>query len=189
MTKGEHIKAVWHRWDLYIVNVLVVVLAGAVGAAIMNWLNSTERASLLTRFPVVRAEERAACTREFSSQINGLKSTLAAREEMDKRTAADVADMKTLMQTTNELAAYTLRFLGDRARVNDQRTAAMLKQTKEAAAAATAAQKSTATVEQKVNDAAVKADEAASTAKAVGRQLDRATQPTLPAKPWAGSRQ
>ncbi|BCF88657.1 hypothetical protein [Paraburkholderia largidicola] len=188
MTKGEHIKAVWFRVDLYIINVLVVLLAGAVGAAIMNWMNSAERTLLVARFPVVRAEERAACTREFSSQINGLKSTLAAREEMDKRTAADVADMKTLMQTTNELAAYTLRFLGDRARVNDQRTAAMLKQTKEAAAAASAAQKTTATVEQKVTDVAVKTDEAASTVQAVSKKLDTAVRPALPAKPWAGAR-
>jgi len=146
-----------------------------------------ERTELIRHFPVVRSEERAACMREYSAQIDGLKATAAARDERDKQTAADVADMKSLMKTTNDLAAYTLRFLGDRARVNDEHTAAMLKQTREAAAAATAAQKTTVQVEQKVNVAAVKADEAASTAKAVDKKLDTATHPALPAKPWAGS--
>lgn len=147
-----------------------------------------ERIELTRRFPAVRAEERAACTREYTAQINGLKSTAAARDALEKQTAADISDMRVLMKTTNDLAAYTLRFLGDRARVNDQRSAAMLKQTREAAAAAAAAQQTTAQVEQKVNVAAVKADEAASTAKAVDRKLDTATHPALPAKPWAGSR-
>ncbi|RKE35308.1 hypothetical protein B0G76_1371 [Paraburkholderia sp. BL23I1N1] len=145
-----------------------------------------ERGALMKRFPIARADERAACTREYSAQIEGLKATAAARDAMASQTAADVVDMKSLMKTTNDLAAYTLRFLGDRARVNDERSATMLKQTREAAAAATAAQKTTVQVEQKVSVAADKADEAASTAKAVDRKLDTATHPALPAKPWAG---
>ena len=149
-----------------------------------NW--QAERTAYVKAMPVVRAEERAACMREYSAQIDGLKATAAARDALDRQTAADVADMKSLMKTTNDLAAYTLRFLGDRARVNDQQSAAMLKQTREAAAAATAAQKTTAQVEQKVNVAAVKADEAASTAKAVDKKLDTAPRPALPAKPWSG---
>lgn len=145
-----------------------------------------ERATLMKGFPVARAEERAACMREYSTQIAGLKAIAEARDAQATQTAADVADMKSLMKTTNELAAYTLRFMGDRARVNDQQSAVMLKQTHEAVVAATAAQKTTVQVEQKVNVAAVKADEAASTAKAVDKKLDTATRPALPAKPWSG---
>jgi len=148
---------------------------------------AAERAAYIKGVPVARAEERAACMREYTAQIDGLKATAAARDALDKQTAADVADMKSLMKTTNDLAAYTLRFLGDRARVNDAQSAAMLKQAREAAVAATAAQKTTVQVEQKVNVAAVKADEAASTAKAVDKKLDSATHAPLPAKPWAGS--
>lgn len=148
---------------------------------------AAERAGYIKSVPVARAEERAACMREYTAQIDGMKATAAARDALDRQTAADVADMKSLMKTTNDLAAYTLRFLGDRARVNDAQSAAMLKQAREAAVAATAAQKTTVQVEQKVNVAAVKADEAASTAKAVDRKLDSATHAPLPAKPWAGS--
>lgn len=184
----------WRWW------VFIACLMGGFGGMLAagyflgQWGISTERAkwaeersALFKRFPVVRAEERAACTREYTAQITGLKATAAARDAQDRQTASDVADMKVLMKTTNDLAAYTLRFLGDRAKVNDQRSATMLKQTREAVVAATAAQQTTAQVEQKVAVAAVKADEAASTAKAVDRKLDTATHPALPAKPWAGS--
>lgn len=51
---------------------------------------------------------------------------------------------------THELAPYTLRFLGDRAKVNEARTATMLKQTRAAAAAAAVkAAKKIEVVEQK----------------------------------------
>jgi hypothetical protein len=185
----------WRWWAF--ISCLVGGFGGmlAAGYFLGQWGMSTERAqwadersALMKRFPVVRAEERAACTREYSAQIDGLKATAAARDARDEQTASDVADMKTLMKTTNDLAAYTLRFLGDRARVNDARTATMLKQTREAVVAATAAQQTTVQVEKKVNVAAVKADEAASTAKAVDRKLDTATHPALPSKPWAGAR-
>ncbi|AMM14259.1 hypothetical protein AX768_09275 [Burkholderia sp. PAMC 28687] len=187
MTRGQRLKAFWHRYDLYVGNALLVAISLAVGAGLMNWFNARERSVLIDRFPVVRAEERAACTREFSAQISGLQATGSARDELMQQVKGDMTDIKTLMKTTNELAAYTLRFLGDRAKVNDQRTTAMLKQTKEAAQAATVAAQKTEAVEQKVNVVAGEAHEAANTAKAVDKKLETATRPALPAKPWIGN--
>lgn len=181
MTKSEHIKAVWHRVDLYVINVLVVLLAGAVGAAIMNWLNSIERMQLIDRFPTVRAEERASCVREFKGKIDDLT-------RLNEQGARSLEDLRTQMSDTHEITAYMLRYLGDRAKVTDARTAAMLKQTRAAAAAANAAQQTSVQVEQKVAVAASKAGEAASTAQAVSKKLDTAVHPPQPAKPWAGAR-
>lgn len=180
---GESLKATWFRIDIYVGCFLVVVASALAGAAGMNWFNARERMTLIERFPVVRAEERAACTREFTAQINGLK-------QLNEQGAQALIDLKAQMSDTHEVVAYTLRFLGDRARVTDARTAAMLKQTRQAAAAASVAAAKTEVVEQKVAVAASKADEAASTAKATEKKLDTATHPTavVPSTPWAGNR-
>lgn len=180
---GEALKATWYRIDIYVGCLLIIVASAAAGAAGMNWFNARERMTLIERFPIVRAEERAACTREFSAQVNGLK-------KLNEQGAQALIDLKSQMADTHEVVAYTLRFLGDRARVNDARTAAMLKQTRQAAAAASAAAAKTEVVEQKVAVAASKADEAASTAKATEKKLDTATHPTavVPSTPWAGNR-
>lgn len=170
MTRVERLGNFWHRVSGFIGIFLLLVAAFASGCALMYWLDKSERMQLVQRFPIVRAEERAACVREFTARLDS------------------VADLKKQMQYTNELAQATLRFLGDRARINDEHTAAMLKQARAAAAAATTAAQRTEQVDQKVSVAVVKADEAASTAKAVDKKLDTATHPPLPAKPWIGTR-
>jgi hypothetical protein len=187
---GESLKATWFRIDIYVGCFLVIVASAAAGAAVMNWFNARERITLIERFPVVRAEERAACTREFSAQIDGLK-------RLNEQGAQALVALQSQMNDTHNVVAYTLRFLGDRAKISDARTAAMLKQARAAAVAAnTAAEKTeavaqkTEVVEQKVTVAATKADEAASTAKATEKKLDTATHPTavVPSTPWAGNR-
>ncbi len=167
-------------------------LAGvaAVGFFIGQWGMSVERANwqaersaYLARFPKVRQETREACTREFAGRIEGL-------QKLNERSEQALVDLKAQMTDTHELAAYTLRFLGDRARVNDARTATMLKQTRAAAAAAVAAAKKTEVVEQKVSVATASAAEAASTARATEKKLDSATHPSavVPSTSWAGNR-
>lgn len=180
MTNSQRLKALWFRIDVFFLSTLVVLLAMAAGAGVMNWINQGERMQLVNRFPTVRAEERAACVREFKGRIDDLT-------QLNERSAQDLADLRPLIKDTHDVAAYTLRFLGDRARISDKRTTAVLQQAKQAAQAATAAQQTSAQVERKVAVAATKADEAASTAQAVSRKLDTATRPALPAKPWAGN--
>jgi trans-2-enoyl-CoA reductase len=158
-----------------------VLVAGFAGAQWQSRADSDERAVLIDRFPKVRAEERAACTREFTAQINGLT---ALNEQ--GRQALD--DIRAQMEDTHDVVAYTLRFLGDRARLTDARQAALIKQTRQAAAAATIAAQKTEAVEQKVTVATAKAVEAASTAKAVDKKLDTAVRPPLPPQPWIGNR-
>ncbi|MDR5761970.1 hypothetical protein [Caballeronia sp. LZ035] len=171
----------WRQFKLLIAVGLLVLVAGFAGAQWQSRADADERAVLIERFPKVRAEERAACTREFTAQVDGL----TALNEQGKRALDDI---RAQMEDTHEVVAYTLRFLGDRAKVNDARTAAMLKQTRAAAAAATTAAEKTESVEQKVTVATAKAVEAASTAKAVDKKLDTAVQPPQPAQPWVGNR-
>ncbi|MEX3967254.1 hypothetical protein AB4Y42_34355 [Paraburkholderia sp. EG286B] len=180
MTKGQRLKAFWHRIDIFVLFAMVVLLAMAAGASVMNWVNQRERMQLVDRMPLVRSEEREACVREFKGRIDDLT-------KMNQHDAAALDDLRNQMADTRELAAYTLRFLGDRARISDATTAAMLKQARQAAAAATAAQQTSAQVEKKVSATATKVDEAASTAQAVSRKLDTAVRPALPAKPWIGN--
>lgn len=132
---------------------------------------------------MVRKQKRDSCTREYEAKLTGVQA-------VSKQQADDMAEMKKLMQTTNDLAAYTLRFLGDRAKISDQRTAAMLRQTQAATVAATNAAQKTAAVATTVAVAVVKADEAASAAKATEKKLDTATRGTaaVPAQPWIGNR-
>lgn len=138
-----------------------------------------ERNKLIARFPIVRKESYDAGVASSAAKIASLQKQIE-----------DFGDMKAMIAETHELSAYTLRFLGDRAKINDQRTAAMLKQSKVAAAAAVDAKQTVEKVDQKVNVAVVKADEAASAVKSVGKKLETATHPTaaVPPTPWAGNR-
>lgn len=153
--------------------------------AIMYWIGRNERMQLVDRIPLVRksaeASARQAAEEKYKTEIAGLQSENATLQKSMDLIAKAVGD-------THDIAAYTLRFLGDRAKLTDQRNAAMLKQTKVAADAAVDAKQTAEKVDQKVNVAVVKADEAASTAKAVDKKLDTAVHPPLPAQPWAGNR-
>lgn len=180
MTPGQRLTNLWHRVAGAAGIFLVFTSAVGVGAAGMYLADRNERMQLVDRFPTVRAEERAACTREFQAQIDGLT-------KLHEQDSAAFADLRSQMADTHDVVTYTLRYLGDRAKVTDARTGVLLKQAREAANAAAAAQQTTAQVEKKVTVAATKADEAASTAKAVDEKLDTATRPALPAKPWAGT--
>lgn len=155
---------------LVVMVLLLASVAGFCGAQWQQRSDAQERATLISRFPIVRADERRACEREFAGQIAGYK------------------DLKTQMDETHELAAYTLRFLGDRARINDERQSTIIRQARDAAAAAAVAAKKTEVVEQKVNVATASAAEAASAARAVGKKLDSAVQPARSAQPWIGNR-
>ncbi|WP_250451222.1 hypothetical protein [Caballeronia sp. ATUFL_M2_KS44] len=184
------IKEFWHRVDGPIFGVVLLGACCGITYVVKDRIDSSasatwekERAQYVKRFPEVRAEERASCTREYEAKLTGVQA-------LSKQQADDVAAMKKQIDSTNELVAYTLRFLGDRAKVADQRNAAMLKQTKVAAAAAVDAKQTAEKVDQKVNVAVVKADEAASAVKSVDKKLDTATHGTaaVPPTPWAGNR-
>lgn len=180
----------WRMWALVFAalgGVTGLMAAGyfvgqwGIAAERSNW--QTERKAYIDRFPIVRKQERDSCTREYEAQLAGVRS-------LSKQQTDDMADMKAQMKTTNDLAAYTLRFLGDRARVSDQRNAVMLKQTKVAADAAVDAKQTAEQVDKKVNVAVIKADEAASAVKSVDKKLDTATRGTaaVPSHPWIGDR-
>lgn len=127
-----------------------------------------ERAAYIKRFPEVRAETRQACVKEYEGKL------------------ADFADLKAQMQMTNDLAAYTLRFLGDRAKIADHNTAVVLKQSKIATAAAVDAKQTAEQVDRNVIVAGAKADEAASAKKAIDKKLEKASTPA-PSTSWFGS--
>lgn len=171
----------WQQVKLLVAVAMLAAVAGFIGAQWQQRVDSNERTVLLDRFPKVRAEERAACTREFAAKVEGL-------ERVNQRGADDLAAMKQSIDATNQIVAYTLRFLGDRARLTDARQAALIKQARAAAVAANVAAQKTEAVEQKVNVATAKATEAASTAKAVDKKLDTAVQPPKSPQPWAGNR-
>lgn len=180
MTRGQRLKALWSRIDAYVWNVLVMVIVAAASAGLVNWFNAHERVVLMDQFPVVRSEERAACTREFAAKMDGLTA-------LNKQQGAASLDIKRQSEATLATLQALQIWLSRRATVNDQQAASMLKQSRAAAvAAATAAQKTDA-VEQQVNVAVVKANDAANTAKAVDKKLETATRPALPAKPWIGN--
>lgn len=181
----DQISKAYKRFAGLFAILLIGVAVFFAGMATMYWINRGERMQLLGRFPAARATAAASATEaadaKYAVEIAGLKSENETLRQSQELIAKSVAD-------TNSIAAYTLRFLGDRAKVTDARTATVLKQTREAAAAASAAAAKTEVVEQKVTVAVVKADEAASTAKAVDKKLDTAVHPALPAQPWAGNR-
>ena len=174
------INQAWHEVKLLVAVGLLLIVAGFLGAQWQSRADSDERSVLIDRFPIVRAQERASCAKEYDAKVDGLR---ALGIERDKREAAQTAAMADL----HNLTAYTLRFLGDRARINDQRNAAMMKQTAVAAQAAQTVQKTAEQIDRKVAVAVVKADEAAATAKAVDKKLETAVQPPQPPKPWIGN--
>ncbi|MDR5825777.1 hypothetical protein [Caballeronia sp. LZ043] len=140
-----------------------------------------ERAGYIKRFPEVRTEARNACVAEYEGKVQQL-------QQQNQQNVQALSDLRSLITDTHDVAQYTLRFLGDRAKLTDARQAALIKQARQAAAAATVAAQKTEAVEQKVTVATAKAVEAASTAKAVDKKLDTAVQPALPPQPWAGNR-
>jgi Tfp pilus assembly protein PilO len=156
----------WRQIKLLVAVAMLILVAGFAGAQWQSRADSEERATLIARFPIVKEQERAACTREFTAKIDGL-------ELVNKQGGESLAALKAQMQDMHEIVAYTLRYLGDRAKLNDARQAAIIKQAREAATAANAAAQKTDVVEQKVNVA---------TAKAV----ETAVQPPLPPQPWMG---
>ncbi|AQG98358.1 hypothetical protein A9R05_05605 [Burkholderia sp. KK1] len=181
----DKISKAYKRFAGLIAILLIGVSVFFAGMATMYWINRGERMQLLGRFPAARATAAASATEaadaRYAVEIGSLKAQNESLKQSQEIIARSVAD-------TNAIAAYTLRFLGDRARINDARQATLMKQAKEATAAASAAAQKTEAVEQKVAVAATKADEAANTAKAVDKKLETATHPALPAQPWAGSR-
>lgn len=183
----EKIKRAWQRFAGLASILLIMVSLFFAGMAVMYWIDRNERMQIMGRFPAARAAAAASATEAAEAksaiEISSLKAQNSSLRESQRLIAQSVDE-------THELAAYTLRFLGDRAKINDAHQAALIKQAKEAAVAATVAAKKTEVVEQKVTVAASKADEAASTAKAVDKKLDTATHPTavVPPTPWAGSR-
>lgn len=183
----EKIRRAWQRFAGLASILLIMVSLFFAGMAVMYWIDRNERMQIMGRFPAARAAAAASATEaadaKYSAEISGLRAQNESLKESQALIAKSVAD-------TNEIAAYTLRFLGDRAKINDARQAALIKQAKEAANAASVAAQRTEVVEQKVTVAANKADEAASTAKAVDKKLETATHPTavVPPTPWAGSR-
>jgi len=183
MTRSQRLKALWTRIDSYVWNILVMLVVAATSAGLMNWFNSHQRAVLLDRFPIVRAQERLSCEKEYAAQITGLRALAAERDKRE-------ADQSKAMADLHELTAYILRFLGDRARVADRNAAVQLKEAKAAAAAAVDAKQKTEQVSAKVEVAVAKADEAASAVKQVDKKLETAVHPTaaVPPTPWIGNR-
>lgn len=171
----------WMQVKLLVAVGMLIIVAGFAGAQWQQRADAEERAVLINRFPVVRADERKACEREFTTKVSGLES-------MNQQATQALLDLRSQMEDTHEVVAYTLRFLGDRAKITDARQAALIKQARQAAAAATVAAQKTDAVEAKVTVATAKAVEAASTARAVDKKLETAVQPPLPAQPWAGTR-
>lgn len=179
----EKFKSAWQRFAGLGAILFIAVSVFLAGMALMYWIGRNERMQLVDRIPQVRKNAEAAAAERYKSEIAGLKSENATLNKSMDLIAKSVGD-------THDIAAYTLRFLGDRARLTDQRNAAMMKQTKVAADAAVDAKQTAEKVDQKVNVAVVKADEAASTAKAVDKKLETATNRTalVPPTPWAGNR-
>jgi hypothetical protein len=175
----------WQQVKLPVAVGLLVIVAGFLGAQWQQRIDSEERSVLIDRFPKARAAAAASATEaadaKYAAQIKGLEGENAALRSSQALIAKSVAD-------THEIAAYTLRFLGDRARVTDARQATLIKKANEAALAATAAAQKTEVVEQKINVATAAATAAASTAKAVDKKLETAVQPPQPAQPWIGNR-
>ncbi|MDR5784052.1 hypothetical protein QCE63_32040 [Caballeronia sp. LZ065] len=178
----------WRWWVLGICIIGGLAGVAAFGFFIGQWGMAVdrsewakERAGYIKRFPEVRTETRNACVAEYEGKVQQL-------QQQNQQNAQALSDLRSLITDTHDVAQYTLRFLGDRAKLTDARQATLIKQTREAAAAATVAAAKTEVVEQKVNVAASKADEAAITAKAVDKKLETAVHPALPAQPWIGNR-
>ena len=190
MTRSQRLKALWTRIDSYVWNILVMLVVAATSAGLMNWFNSHQRAVLLDRFPIVRAQERLSCEKEYDAKISGFRALAVERDKREAGQTQAMADLKTQAADLHELVAYILRYMGDRAKVADRNAAIQLKEAKAAAAAAVDAKQKTEQVGAKVEVAVAKADEAASAVKQVDKKLETAVHPTaaVPPTPWIGNR-
>lgn len=175
----------WQQIRLIVAVLMLLAVAGFVGAQWQQRTDANERMQLVNRFPKVRADAAASATEAANAksavEISGLKSENQALRDSQELLAKSVAD-------THEIAAYTLRFLGDRAQKTDARQAALMKQSRETTQKLDVVVQKTAVVEQTAKVAAAQSAEAASTVKEVRKDLRTATQPPLPAKPWVGGR-
>ena len=183
----DQISRFWHRFAGLAAILLIGVSVFFTGMATMYWVNRSERMQLMSRFPQVRAAAAASATEvadaKYAIEISGLKSENQALRSSQELISKSVSD-------THEIAAHTLQFLGDRAKVNDQRTAVMMKQTREATAAAVDAKQTAKIAQQAATVAVVKIDETAGALKSVDKKLETATRGTaaVPPQPWIGNR-
>ena len=136
---------------------------------------NAERQALIARFPIVRKESYDAGVASSAAKIAALQ------KQID-----DAGDIKAMVADAHEIVAYTLRFLGKRAEIADARTAALLKQSKTAAAAAVEAKQSLDKVDKKLTEQAVKVDAAASAVQNVEKKLAPPPAPAQPSKGWFG---
>ncbi|AMM17521.1 hypothetical protein AX768_25315 [Burkholderia sp. PAMC 28687] len=136
---------------------------------------NTERKAMTARIPVIRKEEYAAGVASSETKIASLQ------KQID-----DAGDIKAMVQDAHEIVAYTLRFLGKRAEITDARNAALLKQSRTAAAAAVEAKQSLDKVDKKLTEQAVKVDAAASAVQNVEKKLAPPPPPAQPSKGWFG---
>lgn len=136
---------------------------------------TAERKGYIERFPVVRKESYDAGVASSAAKIAALQ------KQID-----DFGDMKAMVADAHEIVAYTLRFLGKRAEITDARAAALLKQSKTAAAAAVEAKQSLDKVDKKLTEQAVKVDAAASAVQSVEKKLAPASTPAPAGKGWFG---
>jgi chromosome segregation ATPase len=136
---------------------------------------NAERKALSDRIKDIRKEEYAAGVASSTAEIAALK------KQID-----DAGDIKAMVSDAHEIVAYTLRFLGKRAEITDARNAALLKQSKTAAAAAVEAKQSLDKVDKKLTEQAVKVDAAASAVQNVEKKLAPLPAPPQPSKGWFG---
>lgn len=134
-----------------------------------------ERKALIARFPIVRKESYDAGAASANAKIASMQ------KQID-----DFGDMKAMVADAHEIVAYTLRFLGKRAEIADARTAALLKQSKTATAAAVETKQSLEKVDKKLTEQAVKVDAAASAVQNVEKKLAPPPAPAQPSKGWFG---
>ena len=183
----------WRMWALAIGVIGAIAGLMAAGYFIGQWGMSAERSEwqaerkvFIDRFPVARAEERASCTKEYESKLTGLRELGVERDKREAAQTQAMDDLKAQMADMHELTAYTLRFMGDRAKVADRNAATQLKETRVAVAAAVDAKQKTEQVGAKVEVAVAKADEAASAVKSVDKKLETAVRPTaaVPSHVW-----
>lgn len=135
-----------------------------------------QNSDLILRFPIARAEARAQCVAEYTARIDGMTRV---SQQQDRQ----MTEIKALVAQSNDLSQAVLRYLNDRAKVNDRNTATIVKQAKITAAAVTDAKLKVTEVDVKVNAAAKSAAVAASSVQAIDKKLEGATVRPAPAPP------
>lgn len=99
MTRVQRLAVFWHRVAGATGIFLVITSAVGIGAAGMYLADRNERMQLVNRFPAVRSEERAACTREFQARIDGLT-------RLNEQGAQSLAELQAQMADTHDVVAY-----------------------------------------------------------------------------------